>query len=296
MRKKTFLVPILIFIQCILFTITAYSQDTEPIRLPFVLTDGGHTMIKANINGVEGNFIFDTGAGMNMLTKNFADSVSDLEKTDGFHTGHRATGEEIQTDIWKADHFAIDQYKLKDELFSVYDIDFPFDGLISLTVFKDVPVTIDYKNEELVVESEASMEKKIKQAETILPIQISVDQEKTVGISTYIHLDNKLKLQVKLDSGAGFDVYRFNARYMEPLGIDSSQVEHEFQTSIFKPEEGNDYYYAKIPMMSTSNGKIDVQDFKATFIDDLIYEGIMGINWLGDKITIDVPNKRLIIN
>src|SRR5690625_78350 len=170
------------------------------MRFPFALTDEGHTIIKATINGAEGTFLFDTGAGLNMLTKNFADSISDLEKTDGFYTGHRATGEEVQMDIWKAGHFAIDQYSLKDEFFSVYDIDFPLDGLISLTVFKDVPVTIDYKNEELVVESEESMEKRIEQAETILPIQLSLDRGKTVGISTYIHLDNKLKLQVKLDS------------------------------------------------------------------------------------------------
>lgn len=295
MRMKTFSISILILIQCTLFTFSAYSQD-DPIRFPFVLTEDGHTMIKATVNGVEGTFIFDTGAGLNMLTKNFADSVRDLEKTDGFYTGHRATGEEVQVDIWKADHFAIDQYSLKDEFFSVYDIDFPLDGLVSLTVFKDVPVTIDYKNEELVVESEQSMEKRIEQAETILPIQLSVDRGKTLGISTYIHLDNKLKLQVKLDSGAGFDVYRFNARYMEPLGIDSSKVEHEYQTSIFKPEEGNDYYYAKVPEISTVNNNIVVQKVGATFIDGLIYESIMSINWLGDQITIDISNKRLIVN
>ncbi len=119
MRKKTFSILILIFIQCILFTVTVYSQD-GPIHLPFELTEDGHTMIKATINGMEGNFIFDTGAGLNMLTKTFADSVRNLEKTDGFYTGHRATGEEVQLDIWKADHFAINQYKLKDEFFSVY--------------------------------------------------------------------------------------------------------------------------------------------------------------------------------
>lgn len=51
-----------------------------------------------------------------------------------------------------------------------------------------------------------------------------------------------------------------------------------------------------VSTMSASNGKVSVEDFKATFIDGLIYEGIKSINWLGDKITIDVPNKRLIVN
>lgn len=287
-----------IFCICILFTNTAYAQNefSDPVHLPFILTDNGHTMLKGTINGVEGNFIFDTGAGLNMLTKDFADTINDLEKTDGFYTAYRATGEKLQVDLWRADHFQIGPYKLKEEIFSVYDIDFPLDGLISLTVFKGIPITIDYKNEVLVIESDKSMMERINEAEAIIPIQISEERGKTLGISTYVHLDNKLKLQVNLDSGAGFDVFRFSSRYMDPLGIDSSRVEHEFQKSDFKPEEGNDYYYTKIPRMSTSNGKIDINNFKATFIDGLIYEGIMGINWLGDKITIDIPNKRLIVN
>ena len=69
-------------------SLTTFAQT----EIPFTLTDGGHTLVKAKINGIEGMFIFDTGAGLNMVTKKFADKVGTLQKTDEFYVGHRATG------------------------------------------------------------------------------------------------------------------------------------------------------------------------------------------------------------
>jgi len=128
-----------------------------------------------------------------------------------------------------------------------------------------------------------------------MPVQISNDRDIKIGISTTIKLNDKLTLNVGLDSGAGFGVYRFNSRYMKNLGIDSTKIENEFKPSFFKPEEGNEYYYTKLDKLTDTNKNVFVQDFKATFINGLIYEGIMGVNWIGRKITIDIPNKRLIV-
>ncbi|WP_298328655.1 aspartyl protease family protein [uncultured Dokdonia sp.] len=66
----------------IIFTSVAYSQQLpeKPIHIPFTQTAGGHIIITATINGINGNFIFDTGAGMNLLTKKFADKITDLKK------------------------------------------------------------------------------------------------------------------------------------------------------------------------------------------------------------------------
>src|SRR5690606_27308341 len=97
-----------------------------------------------------------------------------------------------------------------------------------------------------------------------------------------------LKLNVRLDSGAGFDSYRFNARYLEGLGIDTSAVKKEYRSSYFKPEEGNIYYFSEIPELEDGNGNVRLEDLSATFIEGLIYEGILGINWLGEVITIDI--------
>ncbi|MGY0427275.1 MAG: retropepsin-like aspartic protease [Polaribacter sp.] len=282
---------------CILFTTLSFSQKetAKKIQIPFTQTPNGHILIPAKINGVQGNFIFDTGAGTNLLTKKFADKIINLKKTDHFYTGHRATGEELQVDLWNSKSLEIGNFKVNKEIFSVYDINFPLDGLISLTPFKDTPITIDFENKILSIESEKSLSQLIADENFEMPIQISNDREIKITISTTIQLENKLTLNVGLDSGAGFNVFRFSSRFMEKLKIDKAKVESKFKPSIFKPEKGNEYYRTTLSIMTDANNNVSVKNFKATFIDGLIHEGIMGINWIGKKITIDIPKKRLIV-
>lgn len=281
----------------LVFSTFTYAQNKllEQIKIPFTQTSNGHIIIQAKINDVEGKFIFDTGAGMNLLTKKFADNISDLEKTDHFYTGHRATGEELQVDIWNSKSLKINTADFSNEIFAVYDIEFPLDGLISLTPFKNRPITIDFENKHLIIETDASIKKLITETDFEIPIQINNDREIAITIATTITLENKLTLNVSLDSGAGFNVFRFNSRYMNQLGIDKDKIKSEFKSSMFKPKQGNQYYYTQVSKMSDINDNIQVDDFKATFVDGLIHEGIMGINWIGRKITIDIENKRLLV-
>ncbi|WP_335964840.1 retropepsin-like aspartic protease [Galbibacter sp. PAP.153] len=287
----------LILILLILISPLTYAQEKpkSQIKIPFTLTQGGHIVISAEVNGIKGNFIFDTGAGINLLTKDFADKITDLEKTDHFYTGHRATGEELQVDLWKSKSLKVEDFKIDNETFAVYDIKFPLDGLISLTPLKNTPFTIDFENKTLNIESDTTL-KEIKQQEDFeMPIEISNDREIEINISTQVRLNDKLTLSVRLDSGAGFDVFRFNARFMETLGIDKTAVKSEFKASYFKPESGNTYYYSRLPKMEDKNRNVSIENFKATFIEGLIYEGIMGINWIGKKLTIDIPDKKMFV-
>jgi hypothetical protein len=290
--KKIFLLLL------IALSINSFGQNKalKTITIPFELLGGGHILITAKVNNIEGKFIFDTGAGLNLLTKKFADKVTNLKKTDGFYTGHRATGEAIDCDLWNSETLEIGSFNSKKQKFTTIDMEFPVDGLISLLPFKETPFTIDYKNKVLILETEKSL-KELTKIGTILPIQISEDAEKTLGISTYIKVNDKLTLQMNLDSGAGFNVFRFSSRYMEKLGIDSAKVEKKYRASDFKPTEGNNYYFTNLNKISPAlSDKIKADDFKATFIEGLIYEAIGSINWLGDKITIDIQKKVIIIN
>ena len=290
--KKTFLFLL------IALSIHSFGQNklAKTITIPFELLGSGHILITAKVNNVEGNFIFDTGAGLNLLTKKFADKVTNLKKTDGFYTGHRATGEEIVSDLWDSESLEIGGFSSKAQKFTTIDMEFPVDGLISLLPFKEIPFTIDYKNKVLVLETEKSMAA-LDKTGISLPIQISENLEKTLTFATYVKVNDKLNLQMNMDSGAGFGVFRFNSRYMENLGVDASKTEKKYRASDFKPTEGNNYYFTQLPKISpASSNKIRVADFKATFIEGLIYEAIGSINWLGDKITIDLQKKVLIIN
>ena len=98
-----------------------------------------------------------------------------------------------------------------------------------MTPFKNIPITIDYENKILSIETEKSLNKLIVEKDFDMPIQITNDREIKFGIATTIELDNKLTLDVGLDSGAGFEVFRFNMRYMEKMGIDKTKVKNEFR-------------------------------------------------------------------
>ncbi|MEZ4809941.1 MAG: retropepsin-like aspartic protease [Allomuricauda sp.] len=265
------------------------------MEVPFVLTPEGHILIQAKVNGVQGNFIFDTGAGINLFTQKFANTVGNLERTHHFYTGHRATGEALQGDLWNYQSLKIGDFDAGSGQSVVYDFDFPIDGLIALAPFKDQPFTIDFENKALYLESPKSLEERYREKDFEMPIAITNDRDITIDISTAILVNDTLQLHVGLDSGAGFGVYRFNSRYMEDLGVDSTQVKKEFKPSYFDPEKGNMYYYVELEKLSNTGKNTSTQHFDAIFIDGLIYEGIMGLDWIGQKITIDLPNQRLIV-
>tara|TARA_B100001765_G_scaffold186677_1_gene131733 strand:+ start:140 stop:1015 length:876 start_codon:yes stop_codon:yes gene_type:complete len=290
--KKGFLL-----VTFLLFSTVFYAQHytKEKIEIPFKLSPNGHIMIKASVNGVPGNFVFDTGAGMNLLTKDFADKIDSLEKTTHFYTGHRATGEAITSDLYQSEVLKIANFSIEDEQFAVYDIDFPLDGLISLTPLQQKAFTVNFEENKLVIESEESLRLRKENIKFEMPLEINNDRNVKVSVGTIVQLDS-LELHVGLDSGAGFDVYRFNSRYMEALGIDSTQVESKYIPSSFKPEQGNQYYFAEVSRLSDLKVNAEQIGFRATFIDGLIYEGIMGINWIGEIITFDIPAKRILVN
>ena len=290
--KKGFLL-----VTFLLFSIVFYAQHytKEKIEIPFKLSPNGYIMIKASVNGIPGNFVFDTGAGMNLLTKDFADKIDNLEKTTHFYTGHRATGEAITSDLYQSEVLKIADFSIEDEQFAVYDIDFPLDGLISLTPLQQKAFTVNFEENKLVIESEESLRRRKENIKFEMPLEINNDRNVKVSVGTIVQLDS-LELHVGLDSGAGFDVYRFNSRYMEALGIDSTQVESKYIPSSFKPEQGNQYYFAEVSRLSDLKVNAEQIGFRATFIDGLIYEGIMGINWIGEIITFDMPAKRILVN
>ena len=285
-------VPLFLFITCL--PSFSQTQVNKPAHIPFQLSPNGHILMNASVNGVEGNFVFDTGAGLHLLTKNFANKITDLEKTHHFHVGHRATGEEIKSTLWKTKSIDLNGYATNKDFTAVYDIDFPFDGLLSLTSFEQRPITINFEKNELVVESESSFKKILSGSKHVLPLTVYKNGA-TLGIGTTVVLENELPLNVHLDSGAGFGLYRFSTDYLDELSVDSTVVEHKKIKSPFVPDEGNDYYFAELEKLSDHSNLIQKQPVSATFITGLIYEGIMGIRWLGDVITIDLENERLII-
>ena len=91
----------------------------------------------------------------------------------------------------------------------------------------------------------------------------------------------------------------FNSKYCKRLGIDVNdtltvkkyQTKSEMDTSF----SSTTYATSLKKLAADACPVINVKDVRAQFIDGLIYDGIMYINWLGSQITIDLPGRQLIV-
>lgn len=257
-------------------------------QVPFQMNKNGHIIIKAKLNNIEGNFILDTGAGINVVFKNFSKKLSNT-KTPNFFVGHRATGEPIEADLYNANSLEIGTEKFPNQQYSIIDLDFgDIDGLISLQPFRNTPVTIDYNTQNIY------FNKKIK-SKKYIDIQLADEAGKSLDIFTWVKLNNKINIQVELDSGSGKDSYWFSSKLFDYLSINKDTFEKKAIKSEFNPKVENYFYIGKSNDLSTINNFSFVKDFNVVFVDGLIYEGKTSINWLGKVLTIDIFKKKIFI-
>lgn len=278
-----------LLLPALLLLLGSADIKAQPARaIPFTLLESGHIIVQAAFNGVKGNFIFDTGGGHNLLFDNFAAKL-DRAETVNFFTAHRATGEALTVPIYYADTMTIGDLTLHNQLYSTFDMSLEgIDGLISLQSFEHTPVTIDFEHQVISFDKPAEAEKK-----HYIDIQIADYAGKALDIFTNVRLNDRVVVQVLLDSGAGNNSFWFNARLMDILDLDKSAFERTTKQSEFDPAKSNVFYRGKLPAMQTENGYGKSENLTALFVEGMIYEGKTGIDWLGKKIIISIPEKRI---
>ena len=274
-----------IFTTSFLFVFLLFSLKTNA-QIPFEVNNSGHIIIKAKINDVEGKFILDTGAGLNAIFTKFSNKIKN-EKTNNFFVGHRATGEELSVDLYNAKSLEINHKKFDNQQYAVIDLEFgDIDGMISLQPFRNTPITIDYINKKISFNKSTKNEKSI-------DIQIADYAGKAIDIFTYVELNDNLKIQTLLDSGAGKSSFWFSSKLMEPLALSKAHFKSIPVKSDFKKE--NNYYIGKLSKVSTANKLSQLEGLDVAFVDGLIYEGKTSIDWLGKILTIDIAKKKIFV-
>jgi aspartyl protease len=269
--------------------------------VPFTLNDQGHILFHAKFNGVEGNFIFDTGAGINLVTKKFADRLKGLIAQDGIFTGFRAIGDRLDIQLFQVHDLSIGSWSIANPMLTWLDQDWgDIDGIISLKNFeKDVIVTIDYNASTLTISPKAGFAALKKSATASFPIQLDDTRGISVDMFCYVRVNNGPVLQFSMDSGSGKDVLRINQQFMSKLHIDSADSTHVrriVQPSEFKAGNSNVMYITSIGELAVSGAaSLNWKHPQAQFTDGLIYDGIMSINWMGKKITISIPDKEMAV-
>jgi hypothetical protein len=253
-------------------------------------------MVKASINGVEGNFIFDTGSGLTVITKAFASKINRLTKEDGDLTTFRATGEKMTLDLYKANALSLGSFVEQNPQLTIVDAIFgEIDGLVSLMSFRNQPFTIDYNKKQIVFETGETLAA-IKKQGSIVPLQLDISRDKTLDVFVYVVVNNKLTLQFCIDSGAGANIYRINGKYISALGVDTAAAVKTYHPSEFNPQIKTVIYSANLQSLALkSSPTINVQNVNTQFIDGLIYDGIVWLSWIGKQVTLDLPHSEMVV-
>lgn len=274
-----------VFTATFLFIFLIFSSNANA-QIPFETNESGHIIIQAKINNVEGKFIFDTGAGLNAVFTTFSHKIV-TKRTNNFFVGHRATGEELNVDLYNAASIEINNKKFYDQQFTIVDLEFgDIDGIISLQPFRNTTITIDYINKKILFNKPTKNEKSI-------DIQIADYAGKSIDIFTNIQLNDTLNIQTLLDSGAGKNSFWFSSKFMEPLALNKKDFKTVPVTSDFKKQ--NNFYIGKLLKLNTINNLCKLEGIDIAFVDGLIYEGKTGIDWLGNVLTINIAKKKIYI-
>ncbi|WP_276877872.1 hypothetical protein [Chryseobacterium joostei] len=264
-----------------------YSSVALAQKSPLNILPSGHLIVQAEVEGKKGNFIFDTGGGVNLFLENFSKNL-DQKDSYNFLTSFRATGEEITVPMFKSKEIIFNGKKFKDIWYATHNMEIKgIDGLISLAMLYDTEFIIDYTNKEILFPKEKLSGNKI------LDIQLSTNADKSLDISTYVLVNNTFKINVLLDSGAGNDSFWLSERLMSTLGIKKEDLQLIERKSEFNPAVTNKFYKGNVTSVSNSFAKVEKPN--VFFVEGLIYEGKTSINWLGKKLGFNLKDKKIYI-
>ncbi|MDC8100739.1 hypothetical protein [Chryseobacterium rhizosphaerae] len=264
-----------------------YSAVVLAQKTPLNILPSGHLLVQAEVEGKKGNFIFDTGGGINLFLGNFSKNLAPKESYN-FLTAFRATGEKMTVPLFKSKEVIVNGKKFKDTWYATHDMEIKgIDGLLSLPMFYDTEFIIDYTNKELIFPKEKLSGNKV------LDIQLSTNADQSLDISTYVLLNNTYRINVLLDSGAGNDSFWLSDRLMGTLGIKKENLQLIEKKSEFDPAIINKFYKGSVDAVSNSFVKVDKPN--VLFVEGLVYEGKTSINWLGKKLGFNLKEKKIYI-
>ncbi|WES98138.1 hypothetical protein P2W68_00645 [Chryseobacterium arthrosphaerae] len=265
----------------------AFSSMAFAQKMPMSVLPSGHLVVTAEVDGKKGNFIFDTGGGINLFLKNFSKELGSKE-TYNYLTAFRATGEKMTVPLFKSKEIVFNGKKFKDTWYATHDMEIKgIDGLISLPMLYDTEFIIDYTTKQLIFPKEKLSSKKM------MDIQLSTNADQSLDITTYVLLDNQYRINILLDSGAGNDSFWLSERLMSTLNIKKETLQMMEKKSEFNPNLTTKFYKGDIGSVSTPFATVEKP--KAFFVEGLIYEGKTSINWLGKKLGFNLREKKIYI-
>lgn len=254
----------------------------EQEEIPITIFESGHILMPAAANDtVKGNFVFDTGGGIEVVSSNFFSRIESESIRVGIFTGFRSNGERIDLKIYQISNIKIGASTKDDVIIGVYPPldELGIDGLLSSKFFESIPITIDFKNKILTIENKESINK-ISDIGTTIPLFVQKHGRMGLDIFIDVNINDSINILSEFDTGHGYYPTWVNSFYKDFL-----RDENLSDTEAIVVD--------KLSLKGVENLKIINSQIELK--NDLIYEGLIGTQIFNTgKLTIDIQNERMI--
>jgi hypothetical protein len=252
--------------------------------------------VPVTVRDVETRFIFDTGIGPNLISRDLAAQVGCTPDGSTF-TGRRMSGQEVTLPLASLDSLRVGTHQARNVPVAIFDMHAMagFDGVggfLSLSYFRATPVTIDYSARRMILDDEASLARRAA-AGTPVPVGVSYDGCST-SLMLGIDLPGGRAITAEVDTGS--DSLILDEALAGDLGADLNGAG-------IRKEEGTDEIGARFVRYFTAlRGDIAVSgaaEFRMSspqvMFQKIIYDGLVGDAFLRNfTTTYDLANQRMI--
>jgi len=280
----------------LLFILLSISNIDAQNQIPFTYFNETFMVLPVQINGsITQNFIFDTGIGVNLISKSICEQIHC--KIEGEYSGKRMSGQEIRIPMSSVDSLSIAEQELKNVPVGVFDVEAMIPqsnigGFLSLGFFKNLPYTVDYKNQNITFENSDSLEK-IRSDGTRVSIVLDAEGP-ALQIFMPLALPDNQRISVEVDTGS--QILILNDSFMKTLGVSADGPNVKRKDG--KDETGHTYsrFFSNIKgnvhlVQSTNVGMENPE----VMFQKIIYDGLVGHVFLSRFcVTYDLPNSEMI--
>ena len=249
------------------------------------------------VGGRKTRFILDTGIGLTLLSDRLCTEIGCHTDGSSF-TGRRMSGQEVTVPLATAPPLSFGGVTRQDDLVGIIALGgFPpelcrVDGFLSLAFFDEVPFTVDYARDAVIVESPASADERTRDGSAV-PVRLERDGP---AVDAFMQLDLPGARTVQVEIDMGSDSLILDERLAEAAGVDLDR--DGVRRLEGHDETGHAYtrFFTRLDGSISATGAPSVaQTDPEVMFQRIIYDGLVGDAFLRRfTVTYDLPRERVV--
>jgi len=278
----------------VLLAVPSFAGQKKATTLTFRTNDDGLVIVPVVLGGaIQADVFLDTGAGLDGLAPSVVEKLHG--KPAGVFTAFRMGGERLDLPLFIIPELKVGPVVKRNALVSTWAVfdQWHFGGVISMNDFRQQPFTFDFPNKQIIFETSRTLRDRLKSG-AVIPLKF--DDQRGIALDLFPEvLIGSQAGQCEMDTGSPDST--FSTRYMEPLGLSKDSKDITKRVSKNLAGVPTTAYITTVPQIALAADPNIRQLQPRVEFSDMIYDCLLGIDfWSGRELTVDIPNKRLIVS